>query len=134
MAPPAASSDSGKRKHQYDENASANKHQRISPQNSEDDASGMNEAVHDGSMEPFPQRPAYDKGLHDVYKKNKMLAVQLLTIFNKYSHISKELQNMQSKAVEAVKLHVPDRVMVALVGGTGAGKHLQVSYCGTLLT
>jgi hypothetical protein len=136
MAPPAASSGSGKRKHQYDNSSSPNKQQRIftSPQLSDDDdTQGMNEVVYDGSKEPFPQRPAYDKGLYDVYKKNRKLVEQLLAILNKHTDVGKELQNMQSKAHEGVKVPVPDRVMVALVGGTGAGMFLRIFSCDALL-
>jgi hypothetical protein len=93
----------------------------------------MNEVVYDGSKEPFPQRPAYDKGLYDVYKKNRKLVEQLLAILNKHTDVSKELQNMQSKAHEGVKVPVPDRVMVALVGGTGAGMFLRIFSCDALL-
>jgi hypothetical protein len=124
MAPPPASG-SDKRKYPYDNSSSPDKRNHIynSPEPAEVDAAFMNEVVYDGSKEPFPQRPAYDKGLYDLYKKNKKLVKQLLQLLDKHSSASKELQNMQWKAQEAMKLPVPDRVMVALVGGTAAGKH-----------
>jgi hypothetical protein len=105
----------------------------VSPEPTRADIPPTNEAVYDGSKEPFPPRPAYDKGLYDVFKKNRKLAEQLLKVLDKHAHASKELQNMQLKAREAVKLPTPDRVMVALVGGTGAGKYPQVFYCDALL-
>ena len=125
MVPPSASG-SGKRKYPYDNSSSPDKRQNMynSPEPAEVDAALMNEVVYDGSKEPFPQRPAYDKGLYDLYKKNHKLVKSLLKILDKHSSVSKELQNMQWKAQEAMKLPVPDRVMVALVGSTAAGKLL----------
>ena len=129
MAPPA-SSGSGKREHSYDDTSSPNKRQNMytSPEPAEVDAALMNEVVYDGSKESFPQRPAYDKALYELYKKNRKLVKSLLKVLDKHSQVSKELQNIQWKAQEAMKLPVPERPMVALVGGTGAGKHRFASY------
>jgi hypothetical protein len=122
MVPPPVSG-SGKRKYPYNDSSSPDKRQNTysSPEPAEVDAAFMNEVVYDGSKEPFPQRPAYDKGLYDLHKKNQRLVKSLLNVLDKHSSVSKELRNMQCKAQEAMKVPVPDRVMVALVGGTGAG-------------
>ena len=94
----------------------------------------MNEVVYDGSKEPFPQRPAYDKGLYDLHKKNQKLVKSLLNVLDKHSSVSKQLRNMQWKAQEALKVPVPDRAMVALVGGTGAGKRPASLVSDSVLT
>lgn len=129
MAPSSASG-SGKRKFPYDNSSSPGRRPNMhnSPEPTEVDAALMNEVVYDGSKEPFPQRPAYDKGLYDLYKKNHKLVKSLLKVLDKHSSVSKELQNMQWKAQEAMKLPVPERVMVALVGSTAAGKLLVLLY------
>lgn len=95
----------------------------MSPDPTEDEANVEDEVVYDGSKEPFPKRPAYDKALYDLLKKDQKLVKKLLKVIDQHAHVSKELQNMQAKAREAIKLPTPDRVMVALVGGTGAGEH-----------
>lgn len=124
MAPSPASG-SGKRKSPYDLSSSPDKRQNTynSPDPAEIDTAFMNEVVYDGSKEPFPQRPAYDKGLYDLYKKNHKLVKSLLKVLDKHASVSKELRNMQQKDQEAMKVPVPDRVMVALVGSTAAGEH-----------
>jgi ABC-type glutathione transport system ATPase component len=133
MAPSAAGG-SGKRKQTYDDTRSPDKRRKMymSPELTEVDADSLNEVVHNGSKEPFPQRPAYDKGLYSLYKKNQKLVNQLLKVLKPHASVSKELQNMLAKAEEAMELPVPERVMVALVGGTGAGKSnlsLRLTLC-----
>lgn len=130
----SSASGSGKRKYPCDNSSRPDKRQNTnnSPDPAEVDADFMNEVVYDGPKEPFPQRPAYDKGLYNLYKKNHKLVKSLLKVLDKHSSVSKELQNMQWKAQEAMKVPVPERVMVALVGGTGAGKHSFAFFILTL--
>lgn len=130
---PAAGSSSGKRRYLYDDRSTPIKRLStfMSPDPTEHDAQELNEVVHDGSKEPYPQRPAYDIALYNLLNKNQKLVKQLLNVIDQHAHISKELQNMQTKAREAVRLPTPDRVMVALVGGTGAGKESE-SFIATL--
>ncbi|GAB7327258.1 hypothetical protein MBLNU13_g11149t1 [Cladosporium sp. NU13] len=114
-----------KRKHPYDDNTPRHvKRERMSdfPEPAKVDTSLMNEVVCDGSQGSFPYCPAYDKALYNINDECRKLLKDFCKALEPHASVSKEARNMLSKAEEAMKLPVPERVMVALLGNTGAGK------------
>jgi hypothetical protein len=135
MAPPSTASGSVKREHP-DNNTpgSSKRHDHhtnpysdiASPISDDDadegDADAMDDGLYSEAQEAFPQRPAFDKDLWALEKKIASLTKQLQKTLGKYSSFSKDLQNIKSKADDAVVPLAPERLMVAMVGATGAGK------------
>lgn len=128
MAPPLTPSGSNKRKHPGDDNSTSKRQGLFNDlalsdnESLEEDADMMDDQPYDEANEKFPQRPAFDKALYALDAKTVLLTKQLQKALEKHGLVSKDLQNMISKADEAIKPPTPERRMVAMVGATGAGK------------
>jgi flagellar biosynthesis GTPase FlhF len=135
MALPFASSGSNKRKHPGDADSAAfvdlrdlTEHEARKPklesddEISEEDADMADDEPYDEAQEAYPQRPAFDKSLHALDEKTAALTKRLQSLLEQHISASSHLQNMKSKAEEAMLPPTPKRLMVAMVGATGAGK------------
>jgi hypothetical protein len=94
----------------------------VDDEDDEDDASVADDKPYDEATEAFPARAAFDKDLQALEEKTVASARMLRKTLDEHSAVSETLQNMKSKLDDAVQPPNPEREMVALVGGTGAGK------------
>ena len=135
MALPIAPNDSNKRKHPGDDHSTTfvdlcdlPEHEDRKPKlNSdgeicEEDEELMSDEAYNEAQEDYPQRPAFDSALHDLDINIAALTRQLQDALKKHSFASEHLQSMKLKADEAIIPPKPERIMVAMVGATGAGK------------
>lgn len=86
----------------------------------EDD--GAHEEGYNENMEQFPTSPAYDKHLPKLKGKATVLLQQLLLQLQAHGLRSQDIKNMHVSALEAGEEGEPQKLMIALVGDTGAGK------------
>jgi len=135
MAPPIASSDSKKRRHAGDDNSATfvdlcdlSEHGDRKPrlnsdgEISEGEEEMMTDEPYNEAQEQYPQRPAFDSALHDLDVNIAGLTRQLQDALKKHSSASEHLQSMKLKVDEAVMPPTPERLLVAIMGATGAGK------------
>jgi flagellar biosynthesis GTPase FlhF len=135
MAQPTASSDSNKRKRSGDDSSTAfvdlcdlSEHEDRKPRlNSDGEISeGDEDMIYDEpyneAQEDYPERPAFSQALRVLCDDTMHLTRQLQDAMNRHSSASEHLRNLLLKADEAVVPPTPERLMVAMVGATGAGK------------
>lgn len=73
------------------------------------------------TQEAFPFHPAFDPRVEELKSSATHHINALLQHLAGHASISAALRNMKGKAVDATKMREPDRLMIALVGDTGAG-------------
>lgn len=133
MAPPSTPSGSLKREHpdgntpgsskRHDHHAHSDSSFSVSDDDvDERDADIMDDRPYSEAQEAFPPRPAFDPALWDLEKKFALKTKGLQKALGKHRSVSSDLRNIKSKADEAVVPLTPERLMVAMVGATGAGK------------
>lgn len=73
------------------------------------------------TQEPFPSHPAFDPRVEKLKSSATHHIDALLQHLAGNASVSAALRNMKGKAEKAMKMREPDRLMIALVGDTGAG-------------
>jgi hypothetical protein len=88
----------------------------------ESDAEAMDDGPYSEAQEAFPQHPAFDKALVALDTKFVRLTKELQKTIAVHSFVSKDLQNIKSRVSHAILPLEPERITVAMVGATAAGK------------
>lgn len=114
--------DGVKSDHEVDDLSDEEDANSMDDEGDEDDASVADDRPYDEATEAFPARPAFDKELQALDETTVALATMLRKTLEDHSSVSETLQNMKPKLDEAVQPPTPERLMVAMVGVTGAGK------------
>lgn len=73
------------------------------------------------TQEPFRSHPAFDPRVEELKRTATHHIGALLQHLAGHASVSAALRNMRVKAEKAMDIRLPDRVMIALVGDTGAG-------------
>jgi flagellar biosynthesis GTPase FlhF len=80
------------------------------------------ERPYNENEEPFPAHPAFDERIKTLKTSATANMSRLLQSLAENVSASQSLLHMQKKAESALIMPDPDRLLIALVGDTGAGK------------
>jgi hypothetical protein len=87
----------------------------------DENANTADDTPYDEATEAFPHYAAFDQALHTLDEETVLLATKLRKTLEEHASVSESLQNMKLKIDEAVEPPEPERLMIAMVGATGAG-------------
>jgi hypothetical protein len=82
----------------------------------------MEDRPYSEAQEAFPKHPAFDNALAALDSKFVRLTKQLQRTLAVHLFESKDLQNIKSRVSHAILPLEPERITVAMVGATAAGK------------
>jgi hypothetical protein len=94
----------------------------------DENASTVDDTPYDEDTEAFPHCAAFDQALQTLEEETVSLAKKLRKTLEQHASVSESLQNMKVKIDEAVEPPEPERLMIVMVGATGAGKISQDSF------
>jgi len=94
----------------------------VDDESDDENASLVDDAPYDEATEAFSHYAAFYQALQTLDEETVSLAKKLRKTLEEHASVSDSLQNMKLKIDEAVEPPEPERLMIAMVGATGAGK------------
>jgi len=82
----------------------------------------FDDPVYEESEESLPDYPVFKPAIQDLTAKAEMAVEKLHDVLKQYASVNDDLENMLSKTAVVLESRAGDPLMVALLGGTGAGK------------
>jgi hypothetical protein len=91
---------------------------------SDDDSNDgeLDEPGYEESEESFPDHPAFKPAVKDLNARAETAVQKLYDALEQYASVNDDLRNMLSKTAVVLESRAGEPLMVALLGGTAAGK------------